>query len=492
MNSNIKRQKKGFTLLEILLVIAAIGILAAIVLVAINPNRQIAQVRNAQKRVDVNTIYKALEQYLIDNGSYPAGITTTLKGICNTGTEQLGGDTNCDDKVDLRVLVPTYIAGIPRDPEGSDYVVIISNSRVSVTPTINISTWTELAGITPNNSYKLTRDLTTSDVDYASIAGPTANGGVGWEPIETFSGIFKGNGYTIEGLFINRDNISGHNTGLFGSSNNATISDIKITNASISTGVGMCCTGILVGTATGGKIQDIYVSGIVRGGWQNGGLTGVASGVTLERISAHIDVAGSYAPAGVVGNLTGGSILRQSYVIGTVTGQFNSTGWVGGLVGNVSGSTVEDSYAQVEIISETNVSTAQRFGGFAGSNNNWGAVRRNYSASQLFFQTGPRTNTGAFVGLSAATTQNNYWDQTLQPAPGSATTLTSAQLQALTSAQMIGAAAALNMTALDFTNVWATVSQGVPINGYIPDRDAYPVLRNLDIRLQLEAQSLNN
>ena len=133
-----RKQNKGFTLLEILLVIAAIGILAAIVLVAINPNRQLAQARNAQRRADINTIYKALEQYLIDTGSYPNSISTAPGYICNTGIEQVNGSTSCSGRVDLRLLVPTYLAGIPKDPQatgtstGYNIVINLNNNKVAV------------------------------------------------------------------------------------------------------------------------------------------------------------------------------------------------------------------------------------------------------------------------------------------------------------------------------------------------------------------------
>jgi prepilin-type N-terminal cleavage/methylation domain-containing protein len=130
-------QNKGFTLLEILLVIAAIGILAAIVLVAINPTKQIESARSAQRKSEINSITKAIQQYSIDNnGQYPAGIETGAKPICNTGsqksTDTLSPTTLCDNKTDLRVLVPTYIASIPQSDSNNYYVRRSNNNNIEV------------------------------------------------------------------------------------------------------------------------------------------------------------------------------------------------------------------------------------------------------------------------------------------------------------------------------------------------------------------------
>jgi prepilin-type N-terminal cleavage/methylation domain-containing protein len=111
-------KEKGFTLLEILLVIAAIGILAAIVIVAINPNRQLAQVRDTSRKSDAVTLQKALEQYLIDTGTYPSGVTNEYTEVCNSGSNSIGEGSVNSGCVDLRPLVPSYIASIPTDPSG--------------------------------------------------------------------------------------------------------------------------------------------------------------------------------------------------------------------------------------------------------------------------------------------------------------------------------------------------------------------------------------
>jgi len=108
------KSNQGFTLLEILLVVATIAILAGIVIVALNPNKQLGDTRNSQRRSDVNTILNAVYQYTIDNdGVLPTNITTTQTEICKTGG-------TCTGLIDLSVLTADekYIISMPFDPTG--------------------------------------------------------------------------------------------------------------------------------------------------------------------------------------------------------------------------------------------------------------------------------------------------------------------------------------------------------------------------------------
>ena len=113
----------GFTLLEILLVVAAIAILAGIVILAINPTKQLGETRNAQRRSDVNTVLNAVYQYAIDNsGSVPATVTTGT--ACGVSTQEIcktGG--TCTTLTDISTYLVTntakYLVSMPTDPTGA-------------------------------------------------------------------------------------------------------------------------------------------------------------------------------------------------------------------------------------------------------------------------------------------------------------------------------------------------------------------------------------
>ncbi len=86
--------KKGFTLLEVLLAVAAIGILASIVIIAVNPGRQLANARNSRRQADIASIASAIYQYTVDHdGVYPPGInsSTQMLGTASNGCSILCG-----------------------------------------------------------------------------------------------------------------------------------------------------------------------------------------------------------------------------------------------------------------------------------------------------------------------------------------------------------------------------------------------------------------
>src|SRR5215471_18239898 len=119
LRTNIKKySQQGFTLLEVLLVVAIISILAGIVIIAINPGKNLADTRNAQRAADINTIASAVSQYILDKGGLPpagggTGITTVPTEICATNAP------SCTSLVDLSPLTTNsqYVTAIPMEPQ---------------------------------------------------------------------------------------------------------------------------------------------------------------------------------------------------------------------------------------------------------------------------------------------------------------------------------------------------------------------------------------
>jgi prepilin-type N-terminal cleavage/methylation domain-containing protein len=121
--------KKGFTLMEILLVIGIIATLAVIVFVVLDPAGRFQDARNARRRTDVETISSAIHQYIIDNkGTLPDGIQSAELQIgkqtdnmecayysdyCNVGNNEC---------LDLSNSLAKYLKTIPFDSQnGSEF-----------------------------------------------------------------------------------------------------------------------------------------------------------------------------------------------------------------------------------------------------------------------------------------------------------------------------------------------------------------------------------
>jgi prepilin-type N-terminal cleavage/methylation domain-containing protein len=124
----MKLTKKGFTLVEIVIVIGILAVLFGIALVAINPARQFSLANNTKRQSNVTAILDAIGQYMAANrGALPAGITTSPTEIRKSGGVDL-----------CSTLVSTYLGALPVDPLTSP-ATDITNCSSSYTTSYRVS-----------------------------------------------------------------------------------------------------------------------------------------------------------------------------------------------------------------------------------------------------------------------------------------------------------------------------------------------------------------
>ncbi|MEX1051826.1 MAG: type II secretion system protein [Patescibacteria group bacterium] len=119
--------RRGFTLIEVLTTIVIFGILISITGYVYGVS--LARSRDNQRLVDVATIKNTLEQYYLDERSYPHNsyyANQSQPWIAKYELERYKTDT-CDnlDPTKLKYLAPNYITSLPEDPR---YQLVLDSS----------------------------------------------------------------------------------------------------------------------------------------------------------------------------------------------------------------------------------------------------------------------------------------------------------------------------------------------------------------------------
>ncbi|MEJ0072566.1 MAG: type II secretion system protein [Candidatus Saccharibacteria bacterium] len=110
---SLKNKSKGFTIVELLIVIVVIGILATLVIVTFTGIQQKA--RDSKRKTDIGAIQASLESYYSSNNTYPT--LTDLNSDTWRSTNMKGFDPNALQ--DPKGNSPTLLAG--QTPSGTQY-----------------------------------------------------------------------------------------------------------------------------------------------------------------------------------------------------------------------------------------------------------------------------------------------------------------------------------------------------------------------------------
>ena len=269
----------------------------------------------------------------------------------------------------------------------------------------------------------LTKNITMNEDLLASIKtdddGNVTNGSSfkAWRPMGMadekgeftghYKGIFDGNGYSISGLYVNRDEATADvnsrfksSIGLFGYHDGVT-KNLGILDSYMR---GQGCIGGICGYNDGGTIQNCYSAATVCGDSYIGGICGRSRSNSI--IENCYNAGYIYGATRSIGGICGDnySTIESCYNIGIIEGNF----MVGGIVGVSSGLGntiwIKDCYNRGNVIGDT--IDIGGIGGYIGSS----LVENCYSQATV----SGNTNVGGICGNSNKVDfQNAYYDSNL-------------------------------------------------------------------------------
>ncbi len=113
-----KKNNKGFTLLELLLVVAGIAILATIVFAVLSPADTLNKFNDSKRKSDIQEVMTAMKLYSIDNGGDVPNKTSDGWGTKNQTICADNGNEGDDCDLALTDLTDAshYLVSIPTDP----------------------------------------------------------------------------------------------------------------------------------------------------------------------------------------------------------------------------------------------------------------------------------------------------------------------------------------------------------------------------------------
>ncbi|MBX4209333.1 prepilin-type N-terminal cleavage/methylation domain-containing protein [Candidatus Parcubacteria bacterium] len=124
------RKRKGFTLVEMLIVLAIVGVLTSVAIASISASR--IKARDTKRISDMKEVQLGLALYYDVNRAYPADLTT--------------------------LVTQKYIPSLPVDPAGTAYEYLVTSGRYCF--------GAKLEGVIPSDSTTCTSAASGSTANY--------------------------------------------------------------------------------------------------------------------------------------------------------------------------------------------------------------------------------------------------------------------------------------------------------------------------------------